>query len=313
MHHLETLMTHQMTQDRARIERIKQKSKREAEKRVRAKAKTMQKLDKEWEKKMKKKRKASVAVDQQAMKAKNKTFGRFKARPNSASVSDTDSVDRRKTFSELIGIRSDSESTEFSSPRSKITSPDDMGMSSTSYATDPGIYHLNNNSKILKQSNGFKPSNGLNMTSHLSGDIVFEKREFGDFAESNASNYKRQNGHAGPRNGFVPTANGKTPRDHSKMNGLAVHSRSHRRRAGQVNQEQVNLAPLVTFLNALSLEEFKEVFQRERIDLRAVCLCDENDLKEIGLPLGPRKKILDAIKKRSEAFSTPVDLEETLV
>ena len=60
------------------------------------------------------------------------------------------------------------------------------------------------------------------------------------------------------------------------------------------------MGPLYTFLHSLGMDEFRDVFVREKIDLSACLLCDESDLREIGLPLGDRKKLMDAINKRNQ-------------
>ncbi|XP_051540448.1 phospholipase DDHD2-like isoform X1 [Myxocyprinus asiaticus] len=45
------------------------------------------------------------------------------------------------------------------------------------------------------------------------------------------------------------------------------------------------------------LEEYLEVLQREQVDIESLMLCSEKDLKDIGIPLGPRKKIMNYVKK----------------
>ncbi|XP_075457349.1 triacylglycerol hydrolase DDHD2 isoform X2 [Ascaphus truei] len=51
-------------------------------------------------------------------------------------------------------------------------------------------------------------------------------------------------------------------------------------------------------LQELELMEFLDVFERERVDIEALVFCTEKDLKDVGIPLGPRKKILNYIKYR---------------
>uniref|UniRef100_A0A667YE56 DDHD domain containing 2 n=1 Tax=Myripristis murdjan TaxID=586833 RepID=A0A667YE56_9TELE len=43
----------------------------------------------------------------------------------------------------------------------------------------------------------------------------------------------------------------------------------------------------------LGLQEYLATLQRENLDLESLALCQESDLKDLGIPLGPRKKILD--------------------
>jgi len=72
-----------------------------------------------------------------------------------------------------------------------------------------------------------------------------------------------------------------------------------RKISGLKNLTVASMATLYTFLNSLGLDEYRQIFLDEKIDLKACLLCDEYDLREIGLPLGPRKIISEAIKKRN--------------
>ncbi|XP_029630412.1 Usher syndrome type-1G protein homolog [Salmo trutta] len=72
-------------------------------------------------------------------------------------------------------------------------------------------------------------------------------------------------------------------------------------------------SPLEVFLAAQTMDEFLTVFRREKIDLEALLLCSDEDLKSIHIPLGPRKKILDACKRRLETLEDPDYIEDTLL
>lgn len=311
--HLENLVTHQMTVDRKNVEKMQTRAKREAERRVSEKARIRRKLDREWEKKVEKQRRSAMA-NEIKLKKKGKItqhdFNQYRKETDSISASESDSLDRKKTFSELIGIRSDTESTDYSSPRSKLTSPDELGFSSTSFNTDPGDYRM--------MRNGNTKTNGY--VSKISEDIVFGKRDGNDLESTYP--FIKKNGHAkvnGTANGKTPRTNGRVDHNGNHGNGRLASSfnstgRSHsRRRQGNADPARTNFSSLVTFLNSLELDEFRELFIKEKIDLRAVTLCNEDDLKEIGLPLGPRKKILDAVSKRNTAVSEPGILQDTLV
>uniref|UniRef100_A0A8B9L3I5 DDHD domain containing 2 n=1 Tax=Astyanax mexicanus TaxID=7994 RepID=A0A8B9L3I5_ASTMX len=50
-------------------------------------------------------------------------------------------------------------------------------------------------------------------------------------------------------------------------------------------------------LTSMGLEEHLRKLQKEQVDMEALMLCSEGDLKELGIPLGPRKKILHCVKK----------------
>ncbi|NWI18435.1 DDHD2 Phospholipase, partial [Crypturellus soui] len=54
-------------------------------------------------------------------------------------------------------------------------------------------------------------------------------------------------------------------------------------------------------LKTLELSEYSEVFEKEKMDRQALFLCTEQNLKEMGIPLGPRMKILHYISSKREA------------
>ena len=49
------------------------------------------------------------------------------------------------------------------------------------------------------------------------------------------------------------------------------------------------------WLRSLGLSEYADVFGRERIDLGALCGLSDADLRDLGLPIGPRSKLRTAI------------------
>ncbi|XP_075714937.1 triacylglycerol hydrolase DDHD2 isoform X2 [Rhinoderma darwinii] len=66
----------------------------------------------------------------------------------------------------------------------------------------------------------------------------------------------------------------------------------------QRSESQTNKQTLKDVLNELELAEFIDVFERERMNLDNLVLCSEQDLKHLGLPLGPRKTIVQYVKSR---------------
>ena len=72
-------------------------------------------------------------------------------------------------------------------------------------------------------------------------------------------------------------------------------------------------SPLDTFLSAISLQEFTMAFSREQLDLEALMLCSDNDLKGIRIQLGPRKKILEAAARRTNALANPGKMRDSLM
>lgn len=74
---------------------------------------------------------------------------------------------------------------------------------------------------------------------------------------------------------------------------------------GLDDDEDEETSPLDAFLSAISLPEFSPAFSREHLDLEALMLCSDEDLKGIRIQLGPRKKILEAVARRKNALETP--------
>nr|XP_020460421.1 Usher syndrome type-1G protein homolog [Monopterus albus] len=69
--------------------------------------------------------------------------------------------------------------------------------------------------------------------------------------------------------------------------------------------------PLETFLASQSLSEFLPIFRKEKIDLDALLLCSDQDLASIHIPLGPRRKLLEACKRRLNTLDDPEAIEDT--
>ncbi|XP_072280815.1 SEC23-interacting protein [Pyxicephalus adspersus] len=60
---------------------------------------------------------------------------------------------------------------------------------------------------------------------------------------------------------------------------------------------QEGLPDLQEALESLSLLEYITVFDKEKIDMESLFMCTVDDLKEMGIPLGPRKKIARYVKE----------------
>ncbi|KAM6957330.1 pre-mRNA splicing regulator USH1G [Aplochiton taeniatus] len=80
---------------------------------------------------------------------------------------------------------------------------------------------------------------------------------------------------------------------------------------GLDDDDEGETSPLEVFLATQSMNEFIAMFKREKIDLEALLLCSDHDLKSIHIPLGPRKKILEACQRRLEAIEDPDCIEDT--
>ncbi|XP_076883053.1 uncharacterized protein LOC143531695 [Bidens hawaiensis] len=69
---------------------------------------------------------------------------------------------------------------------------------------------------------------------------------------------------------------------------------------GNVQRSQYPAEPITVegFLRSLGLEKYLILFKVEEVDMSALSQMGDRDLKELGIPMGPRKKILLAVLAR---------------
>ena len=80
-----------------------------------------------------------------------------------------------------------------------------------------------------------------------------------------------------------------------------------------MGMESTESKSLVTFMASLNLEQFTTLLISESIDLNTLALCTDADLKDIGLPLGPRRKMLDAVKRRTVVLNHPGPMTDSKI
>ncbi|XP_035849544.1 phospholipase DDHD2 isoform X4 [Sander lucioperca] len=61
---------------------------------------------------------------------------------------------------------------------------------------------------------------------------------------------------------------------------------------------RLNCDTLQQTLTRLGLEQYLDTLQAENLDLESLALCQDTDLKDLGIPLGPRKKILNYVRRK---------------
>src|SRR3978361_903161 len=59
----------------------------------------------------------------------------------------------------------------------------------------------------------------------------------------------------------------------------------------------MNSSSLSAWLKSYDLEQFLKIFEENEVDLVTLRVLTENDLKELGLPFGPRKRILNLLNE----------------
>nr|XP_034995456.1 phospholipase DDHD2 isoform X1 [Zootoca vivipara] len=62
---------------------------------------------------------------------------------------------------------------------------------------------------------------------------------------------------------------------------------------------QEGIGSVTDILTELELSEYCSVFEKENVDRQALALCTEKELKDMGIPLGPRMKILHYLRNKS--------------
>ncbi|XP_053662842.1 pre-mRNA splicing regulator USH1G [Anopheles marshallii] len=62
---------------------------------------------------------------------------------------------------------------------------------------------------------------------------------------------------------------------------------------------------ILRFLSAFKLEDYYPIFQKNEIDMETLMMLTENDVKSLGLPLGPYRRLCNAIQERREVMTTP--------
>uniref|UniRef100_A0A663MGH3 DDHD domain-containing protein n=1 Tax=Athene cunicularia TaxID=194338 RepID=A0A663MGH3_ATHCN len=74
---------------------------------------------------------------------------------------------------------------------------------------------------------------------------------------------------------------------------------------GQEVRGELTPTPLIEALKKLDLSEYCGVFEKEKMDPQAMFLCTDQNFKEMGIPLGPRTKILHYFNSQREMQPAP--------
>ncbi|XP_077326072.1 triacylglycerol hydrolase DDHD2 isoform X1 [Lithobates pipiens] len=89
--------------------------------------------------------------------------------------------------------------------------------------------------------------------------------------------------------------------------------RNHQRvKASELRAEmQMRRQTLRDVLQELDLTELLSMFEKEMMDTEALSMCTEQDLKDLGIPLGPRKKILHHMQHREQMKDCDCPTQDT--
>ncbi|XP_068594446.1 phospholipase DDHD2 [Brachionichthys hirsutus] len=82
---------------------------------------------------------------------------------------------------------------------------------------------------------------------------------------------------------------------------LLTNQRNHsepRKRLASDEHQRLDCDTLEDTLTILGLQQYLATLQAESLDLESLALCQESDLKDLGIPLGHRKKILNYVRRK---------------
>ncbi|XP_041921612.1 SEC23-interacting protein isoform X3 [Alosa sapidissima] len=101
----------------------------------------------------------------------------------------------------------------------------------------------------------------------------------------------------------TPTANGSTSPDAKQQISTPVSEENNAPSQAVCEEESKEdgeeFADLSAVLEHLGLSEYQSTFEQEKIDIESFLMCTVEDLKEMGIPLGPRKKFAKFVKERA--------------
>ncbi|VEN46065.1 unnamed protein product [Callosobruchus maculatus] len=78
-------------------------------------------------------------------------------------------------------------------------------------------------------------------------------------------------------------------------------------------EEENPNGPLERFLTAFGLSEYLQKFIDQKIDLDTLIILTESDLKSLNLPLGPYRKLVNAINERKAALENPGEVKDSVL
>ncbi|KAF6725648.1 SEC23-interacting protein [Oryzias melastigma] len=115
-----------------------------------------------------------------------------------------------------------------------------------------------------------------------------------------------------PALGFpvTPTANGEVKQVTPPPPAAAQGNIAPAAVEEQAKEEEEEFDDLAGVLQHLGLSEYKGTFDEEKIDIESFLMCTIEDLKEMGIPLGPRKKISKFVKERVNRQASQKKTEE---
>ena len=312
-----------MLHHRARANKQKKEAEKIARKRMKKVERHQKKRDKEYAKRVKKQNGVIVAESKENIQDGGK-WTEDKNRQNSVTNSRGDGMRRAQSlehFSQITGMK-----TGKGSGKSSVRSAQNNRASSVQGSVRKTFLGPRTRSASASSENGGK---SRSLTSLDSANIILHPRAIrsgnGNFVGRPKDQYLVRSMDA-RGNSYTSVENlqkfGSLSSSHASTVPSSRYSWGSSRSVdsdldtdnGEDDELQTNdpkLAPLMTFLASLNLEQFTVTMKRESIDMKALALCTDADLKSAGIPLGPRRKILEAVERRKKACEEPGPMMDT--
>ncbi|XP_064229864.1 SEC23-interacting protein isoform X1 [Aotus nancymaae] len=99
--------------------------------------------------------------------------------------------------------------------------------------------------------------------------------------------------------GPLAVANGVVKQLHFQEKQISEEPKLTLDESCDLDVENEEVLTLQETLEALSLSEYFSTFEKEKIDMESLLMCTVDDLKEMGIPLGPRKKIANFVEHKA--------------
>ena len=349
--HLDGLIAIQMTQNKKEVEKCRARAKKDMMNRVRKQEKRFLVREYVYEKKIARETKRRSQSDSSKNKATwNGTGGSVvqqrEERPFSELTSVGRNFEQNKTV--LQSVKSHSSDTfRFGSRHFRILEAlrDKFGSLQSKHGSrsEPKIIHqrsLDGNglfSGLSKSNPSLLDQLELNCVENLPQSLDFQNHFGCDESSLSSRHVVRRfddKGNVVTQVQYVPkrscrVTNGSITSHTSHRSGLSTdtHLSSslndiHSLRSVEVDDslsqsdmamENIEAKALVTLMVSLNLEQFTDTLVKESLDLNTLLLCTDEDLKSIGFPLGPRRKILDAVKKRAAVLNHPGPMTDSRI
>ena len=324
--YLDRVVAEQMLHHRARANKQKKDAEKVARKRMKKVERHQKKRDKEYAKRVKRQNGAIVDSSKENIPHKSWTTGKNRRNSNSSNAGNSSGFESMRRAQSLEHF---SQVTGMKTGKTSVGSAQNNRSTSVQGSVRQSFLGPRTRSASASSMNGGK---SRSLTSLDSANIILHPRAAvrsgnGNFVGRPKDQYIVRSSD-GSGNSFTSIENMQkfgslsSRNSHSSTVPSSRYSWGSSRSVdsdidtdnGEDDELQTNdpkLAPLMTFLASLNLEQFTITMKRESIDMKALALCTDNDLKSAGIPLGPRRKILEAIERRQKVCAEPGPMMDT--